>query len=212
MKGKDKEGGEGSLALVSGLILPGFGPLRGGGAVKTIDGAGVLGSRAPQFHLPAVDGRKYANGDFPHEVLVVMFICNHCPYVKAVEERLIKLGRLFREQASFLAISSNDPVRYPEDSFEAMHKIWSEKNYPFPYLFDKSQEAARRFGARCTPDVFVYDRERTLAYRGLIDDNWKDIAKVSRSYLRDALDALLRGERPDAIQEPSLGCSIKWTY
>lgn len=169
-----------------------------------------LGSSAPDFSLPATDGETYRLSDFEEApVLVVMFLCNHCPYVKAVIDRLIDLGRDYDEVA-FAAISSNDAKKYPADSFEKM-KAWAEeKNFSFPYLYDESQEVARNYGAVCTPDFFVYDENRELAYAGRLDDSWKDPAAVTREDLRAAIDALLDGRRPVKEQHPSMGCSIKW--
>lgn len=173
-----------------------------------------LGSNAPDFSLPATDGKTYALRDFDDaQVLVVMFICNHCPYVKAVIDRLIALGRDFQEQpVSLVAISSNDAENYPADSFENMKKWADELDFPFPYLYDESQEVARAFDAVCTPDFFVYDHARTLAYAGRLDDNWRDPARVTRQDLRLAITALLDGDRPDGEQRPSMGCSIKWKH
>jgi peroxiredoxin len=174
--------------------------------------AATAGTRCPDFRLPAVDGRSYARDDFARApVLVVMFICNHCPYVKAVEDRLIELNRQYAPRGvQVVGVCSNDAVNYPDDAFDRLAERWRQKGYGFPYLHDESQEVARAFGAVCTPDIFVYDRDRQLVYRGRIDDSWKDPSRVIRRELADALDALLAGGRPSAEQKPSLGCSIKW--
>jgi peroxiredoxin len=174
--------------------------------------AAELGAPCPPFRLPAVDGKTYAREDFAASpVLVVMFICNHCPYVKAVEDRLIDLARTHGPRgAQLVGVCSNDAATYPDDAFPNLAQRWREKNYGFPYLHDESQEVARAFGAVCTPDIFVYDRDRRLAYRGRIDDSWKDEAKVTQRELAAALDALLAGDRPSPQQRPSMGCSIKW--
>jgi len=174
--------------------------------------AAVAGAPCPDFQLPAVDGKTYARDDFSQApVLVVMFICNHCPYVKAVEDRFIALGREFGPRGvQLVGICANDAEGYPEDAFDKLAERWREKSYGFPYLHDEAQAVARAFGAVCTPDIFVYDRERRLAYRGRIDDSWKDPAKVTRRELAQALEALLAGQRPSSDQRPSLGCSIKW--
>lgn len=171
-----------------------------------------LGSPCPDFDLPAVEGRRYARQDFDGgAALVVMFICNHCPYVKAVEGRLIRLAREFEPRGvRFLAICSNDAESYPDDAFDQLAARWRERGYGFPYLHDEAQEVARAFGAVCTPDLFVYDRDRKLAYRGRLDDSWKDESLVRRRELADALEALLAGETPSTDQRPSMGCSIKW--
>jgi len=170
------------------------------------------GAPSPDFRLPAVDGKTYARDDFAAApVLVVMFICNHCPYVKAVEDRLIALHREYSPRGvAFVAICANDAVSYPDDAFDALAERWRSKGYGFPYLHDDSQDVARAFGAVCTPDIFVYDGQRRLAYRGRIDDSWKDPTKVTRRELAEALDALLAGRSPPADAKPTLGCSIKW--
>lgn len=172
-----------------------------------------LGSLCHDFSLPGTDGRTYtrdglkAKNGQPVQALLVMFICNHCPYVKAVEERLVKLGQEFSDRpVSIIAISSNDGAKYPEDSFEQM-KL---KNYPFPYLYDESQAVAAKFGAVCTPDFFLYDKEFKLAYRGRLDDSWKDASLVRSRDLAGAIESLLQGMRPTLEQRSSMGCSIKW--
>ena len=171
-----------------------------------------LGAACPDFRLPAVDGRTYARDDFADKaVLVVMFICNHCPYVKAVEGRIIALAREFEPRGvQVVAICSNDAESYPDDAFDKLAARWRERGYGFPYLHDEAQDVARAFGAVCTPDVFVYDRARRLAYRGRIDDSWKDESQVKRRELAEALTALATGGKPSAAQRPSRGCSIKW--
>jgi peroxiredoxin len=172
----------------------------------------ALGAPCPDFRLPAVDGRAYALADFADaRALVVMFICNHCPYVQAVEARLIRLAREYGPRGvQLVGICSNDAVEYPDDAFDKLAARWRERGYGFPYLHDEAQEVARAFAAVCTPDIFVYDADRRLAYRGRIDDAWKDESKVTRRELAAALDALLAGQRPSPEQRPSMGCSIKW--
>ena len=171
-----------------------------------------LGAPCPDFRLPAVDGRTYARDDFGGKaVLVVMFICNHCPYVKAVEDRLIRLARELEPRGvQFVAICSNDADSYPDDAFDKLAARWRERGYGFPYLHDEEQDVAHAFGAVCTPDIFVYDRDRRLAYRGRIDDSWKDESRVTRRELAEAVEALAAGQRPSREQRPSMGCSIKW--
>jgi len=177
-----------------------------------------LGAPCPSFQLPAVDGKTYARDDFAASpVLCVMFICNHCPYVKAVEDRIIRLARAFEGRGvRMVGICSNDAESYPDDGFDQLRARWRDKGYGFPYLYDEAQEVARAFGAVCTPDIFVYDRGkggdglRRLAYRGRIDDSWKDESKVTRPELAEALEALVSGRAPSAQQRPSMGCSIKW--
>jgi peroxiredoxin len=171
-----------------------------------------LGAACPNFSLPAVDGQTYARDDFAASpVLCVMFICNHCPYVKAVEDRLIRLAREVGPLGvQFVGICANDAAHYPDDGFDQLRARWREKGYGFPYLHDEAQDVARAFGAVCTPDIFVYGPDRKLAYRGRIDDSWKDESKVTRHELAQALNALLAGRPVPAPQRPSMGCSIKW--
>ncbi|CAN5659444.1 thioredoxin family protein [soil metagenome] len=174
----------------------------------------LLGTRCPDFDLPSTSGvsvtRKSASRDsseIPVDAFLVMFICNHCPYVKAIEERLVQLNEMFKSRSvSIVAISSNDAEKYGDDSFEKM-KL---KKYPFPYLFDESQEIAMAFGAVCTPDFFLYDRELRLKYRGRLDDSWQDESKVTTRDLAGAIESLLQGMQPNREQKPSMGCSLKW--
>ncbi|HZP43861.1 MAG TPA: thioredoxin family protein, partial [Candidatus Binatia bacterium] len=171
-----------------------------------------LGTPCPDFRLRSVDGRIFARDDFrTAPVLVVMFICNHCPYVQAVEDRIIALAREYGPRGvAFVGICSNDPTDYPDDSPPNLLRRWREKAYGFPYLVDESQEVARAFDAVCTPDIYVFDRERRLAYHGRIDDNWREPARVTRRELAAALDALLAGRPAPAEQHHTMGCSIKW--
>jgi peroxiredoxin len=173
-----------------------------------------IGTPCPPFALPGVDGKTYARDDFGRaDALVVMFICNHCPYVKAVEDRLIRLRQEYGPRGvQLVGVCANDAEGYPEDAFDKLGARWRERGYGFPYLHDEAQTVARAFGAVCTPDIFVYDADRRLAYRGRIDDSWKDESKVTRRELAAALDALLAGKRPSPEQRPSMGCSIKWRH
>lgn len=171
-----------------------------------------LGTPCPNFRLPSVDRKTFGLDDFREAAaLVVMFICNHCPYVQAVEDRIIQLHREYAPRGvQLVGICSNDPTDHPDDRPERLLARWREKDYGFPYLLDASQEVARAFHAVCTPDIFVFDRHCCLAYHGQIDDNWKEPTKVTRHDLRDALDALLAGRVPARDQTSSIGCSIKW--
>lgn len=171
-----------------------------------------LGAQCPDFNLPSVDGHQYKLSSFEQsKALVVMFICNHCPYVKAVEDRILKLAReLIPQGAAFIGICSNDPSEYEEDSAENLLRRWKEKEYPFPYLHDSTQAVAKSFDAVCTPDFFVYDQARKLVYRGRLDDNWKEAAKVTRRDLKSAIEKVLTDQPPLERQHPAMGCSIKW--
>ncbi|HEY1080575.1 MAG TPA: thioredoxin family protein, partial [Bdellovibrio sp.] len=133
------------------------------------------------------------------------------PYVQAIEDRLITLGNdLKKQNVPVIAICSNDDKSHPEDSFENLQKRAREKNYPFVYLHDKSQKVAHLFGAVCTPDYFVYDKNHKLAYRGRLDDSWKDASKVTRRELFEAVQVLLKDSKVSEEQTASMGCSIKW--
>ena len=169
-----------------------------------------LGSPCPDFRLPSVDGKTVARDEFrDRAALVVMFICNHCPYVQAVEDRIIQLRREWAPRGvQLVGICSNDPTDYPDDRPEKLLERWRAKDYGFPYLIDESQDVARAFGAVCTPDIYVFDRERRLAYHGRIDDNWKDAGKVTKRELAAALDAVLAGKTPATPQLNSIGCSL----
>ena len=157
-----------------------------------------IGASCPDFRLPATDGRTYSRDDFAGaKAFLVMFICNHCPYVKAIEDRLIALGRSYAGQAvKIVAICANDAENYPADSFPELKKRAEEKGYPFPYLYDESQAVARSFGAVCTPDFFLYDGAMKLSYRGRLDDSWKEPENVKSEELRAAIDALIAGRKP----------------
>jgi peroxiredoxin len=172
----------------------------------------ALGTPCPDFRLPSVEGETVARDDFAAApALVVMFICNHCPYVQAIEDRLVALVREYGPKGvRFVGICSNDPTGYPDDAPPKLRARARAKGYGFPYLVDETQEVARAFGAVCTPDLYVYDRERRLAYHGRLDDDWKSPRNVRRRDLAAALDALLAGRAPARDQLHSIGCSIKW--
>lgn len=168
---------------------------------------------APDFDLPGIDGRRwrYADAAGPSG-LVVAFICNHCPYVQAVADRIVREARALREAGvGFVAINSNDAAAYPDDSFEGMQAFARKHGFDFPYLHDETQAAARAYGAVCTPDFFGFDRERRLQYRGRLDASGKQPAAPDTK--RELYEAMLQvartGVGPDP-QNPSIGCSIKW--
>jgi peroxiredoxin len=170
------------------------------------------GTPAPPFSLPGVDGKDYSLASFADAaVLVVVFTCNHCPYARAVEDRLTQLQRDYQSKGVRLcAINPNDAEAYPDDAMPAMVARATEKGFNFPYLRDESQAVARAYDAACTPDIFVFDRQRKLVYNGRLDDNWQDDTKVRYQDLRTVLDATLAGTAPDLKSVPSMGCSIKW--
>lgn len=179
------------------------------------DGQLALGQPAPPFDLPGTDGKTYSLEDFRGKAraLAVIFSCNHCPYAIMSEDRMIALGKEYRDKGvQFILICSNDEVTYPQDSFENMKKRARGKGYPFPYLRDEPQTLAHAYGAKVTPHVFLFDSDLKLCYRGAIDDNINNPNAVKRHYLRDAIEALLAG-KPGEIETDrtrAVGCSIKW--
>lgn len=174
-----------------------------------------LGTPAPDFALPdTVSGRTVSLADVRGEgATVVMFICNHCPYVKHVNGELVNLANDYRARGvGFVAISANDVDSHPEDSPEKMKQVAAEQGYPFPYLYDETQETAKAYDAACTPDFFVFDADLKCAYRGRLDDSTPgNDEPVTGADLRAALDSILDGEIiPEDAQTPSQGCNIKW--
>ena len=172
-----------------------------------------LGTSAPGFQLPDSTGRLVSKDDFAGSpTLLVMFLCNHCPYVKHVAEEVVRVAREYQARGvAVVAISSNDVAAYPQDGPEAMRAEKARVGYPFPYLFDETQEVAKAYRAACTPDLFLFDAQQMLVYRGQLDDSrpGKDVP-VTGEDLRRALDAVLAGGTVDARQKASIGCNIKW--
>jgi len=172
-----------------------------------------LGTSAPSFSLPDVSGKTVSIADFQKApALLVMFICNHCPYVKHVQSGLAQLARDYQARgAAIVAISSNDVTSHPDDSPARMAVEAKEAGYTFPYLYDESQAVARSYQAACTPDFFLFDREKRLVYRGQLDDSRPgNGVPVTGKDLRAALDAVLAGKPVATEQKPSIGCNIKW--
>ena len=173
-----------------------------------------LGSEAPPFALPdTVTGKTIQLEDVASDkATVVMFICNHCPYVIHVNDEIVRVaGDYIPHGVSFIAISSNDAENYPEDGPERMKQVAQKVKYPFPYLYDESQNVARAFDAACTPDFYVFDKDLKLAYRGRLDDSRpKSGTPLTGRDLRNALDAIINGEPVTEKQYPSGGCNIKW--
>jgi peroxiredoxin len=172
-----------------------------------------FGWQAPAFRLLATDGKTYTLDELrgPKGTLIV-FICNHCPYVQAILDRLIRDAKdLAALGVATVAISSNDVSTYPEDSFERMAEVAAAHGFPFPYLYDESQDVARRFGAVCTPDFFGFDADLGLQYRGRLDASGKNPApRGARRDLFEAMQAVVATGRGPEDQVPSVGCSIKW--
>lgn len=172
-----------------------------------------FGLQAPDFSLPGVDGRVWTRDEcMGDKGLLVMFICNHCPYVIAVRERIVRDARdLARLGVNSVAIMSNDPADYPEDSFDNMQKVARHFDFPFPYLWDETQKVAKAYGAVCTPDFFGYNREAALQYRGRLDESRKETASADvRRDLFEAMKQVAETGQGPAEQIPSMGCSIKW--
>lgn len=172
-----------------------------------------LGTAAPDFTLPNIDGSMKTLADVAGtKGTLVMFICNHCPFVKHVAGQLAELGRDYLPKGiGFVAISSNDVATHPADSPEQMVREAEDRGYPFPYLYDETQEVAKAYRAACTPDFFLYDSSRRLVYRGQLDSSRPDSGiPVTGADLRAAIDAVLAGKPPAAEQRPSLGCNVKW--
>jgi len=172
-----------------------------------------FGAPAIDFELPGVDGKVWTLAQCRGEKgLLVMFICNHCPYVKAIRDRLVRDTReLMACGINSVAIMANDPTEYPEDTFENMQKVAKQENFPFPYLLDASQAIAKAYGAVCTPDFFGYNADMQLQYRGRLDASRKEAAAADvRRDLFEAMQQVARTGAGPREQIPSMGCSIKW--
>jgi peroxiredoxin len=168
--------------------------------------------KATDFDLPGVDGRRHslASARGP-KGLLVMFICNHCPYVKAVIDRIVRDCRdLAAQGVGSIAVMSNDPTDYPEDSFDNMRRVAREKGFPFPYVLDETQQVARAYGAACTPDFFGFDADLDLQYRGRLDASRREAAPDARRELYEAMLQVARTGTAPKEQIASIGCSIKW--
>lgn len=171
-----------------------------------------LGTPSIPFTLPDPDGNTHSLQDYAdRKVLVIIFMCNHCPYIKAIQERLIALQASYTpNEVQLIGINANDWENYPDDSPEAMAQTIKDWDINFPYLYDESQETAKAYQAQCTPDIYVFDKDRKLAYHGRIDDSWQEAEKVTKEELKNAIDALLAENPVSSDQHHSIGCSIKW--
>jgi peroxiredoxin len=172
-----------------------------------------LGTAAPEFQLPDPNGKHFSLASFKDKpALLVMFICNHCPYVKHVRSGLAQLANDYQPRGvGIVAISSNDVANYPDDSPAKMAEEAKNAGYTFPYLYDATQAVAKAYHAACTPDFFLFDRGRRLVYRGQLDASRPGNGiPVTGKDLRTALDAVLAGKAPSLLQTPSMGCNIKW--
>ena len=171
-----------------------------------------IGDLLPLFrNLPGVDGKDYSTGDFKNDILVIVFSCNHCPYVQAYEDRMIAFQRAYgSKRVQLVAINSNDQENYPDDSFGKMIERAGKRSFNFIYLRDEDQSVADSFGATHTPQFFVFDKGRKLCYLGKMDDNWKEPEHVKETYLENAVDALIAGKEVKVTETYSIGCTIKW--
>jgi peroxiredoxin len=172
-----------------------------------------LGTKAPDFSLPDVNGKTASLSDFSKApACLVIFMCNHCPYVKHVAPELARLARDYQAKGlAVVGINSNDVVSHPDDSPEQMFREAKSRGYTFPYLFDATQKVAKAYKAACTPDFFVFDKNKKLVYRGQLDASRPESGiPVTGKDLRAALDAVLAGNPVAAEQHPSIGCNIKW--
>lgn len=171
-----------------------------------------IGSSAPDFNLPGVDGKKYSLASFADKkALIVIFSCNHCPYVQAYEGRIRQIQSDYATKGVLVvAINSNEDTAYPEDSFENMKNRAAEQKFNFKYLRDEDQSVAHTYDATHTPEIFLFDKDRKLAFHGKIDDNWQEPNKVQNHYLKNALDELLEGKVISVPETFTIGCTIKW--
>lgn len=181
--------------------------------VRTASTMMPLGTSAPNFSLPETEGGTVSLADFPAgKPLLVIFLCNHCPYVKHVAEQLKQLtDEYLQHGVRVVGINSNDVDAYPDDNFDAMKAEKASRGYAFPYALDADQSVAIAYGAACTPDFFLFDGDRKLVYRGQLDDSRpKTDLPVTGADLRAALDETLHGRSPAEAQKPAIGCNIKW--
>jgi len=172
-----------------------------------------LGTKAPDFNLPDTEGKFVSLPDFKDSpALLVVFMCNHCPFVKHIIDELVKLIKQYQQKGvAAVGINSNDVEHFPEDRPEMMAKLAVEKGFSFPYLYDETQQVAKLYMAACTPDFFLFDKDRNLVYRGQMDDSRPgNNEPIDGKDLRYAIDAVLKGQAIAKEQKPSMGCNIKW--
>ncbi len=171
-----------------------------------------FGSKAPSFKLPGVDGKSYSLLDFKEKkAIAIIFSCNHCPYVKAWEDRMVEIQSDYASKGfQLVAINSNETKNFPEDDFSHMIQRAKEKGFNFPYLRDDDQSVVNAYGASKTPEVFLFDQNLALRYHGAIDDNYQDPTKVQKKYLRKAIENILAGAKVETPDTLPVGCSVKW--
>ena len=169
------------------------------------------GDQAPDFELMGIDDKKHSLSDYKDaQGVLIIFMCNHCPYVKAKVEAIKEIHQKFKDKIGIVGINSNDPIKYPDDSFESMKEVASEKGIEFDYLVDETQEIAKKYGAMCTPDPFLFNKEGKLVFHGRIDNAMKPEDTATEKTMINNIEKLLSGEKIEKDFDPSIGCSIKW--
>ena len=168
------------------------------------------GDNAPEFNLKGIDDQMHSLNDYSKKGLLVIFMCNHCPFVKAKIEAIKELHGKFKDDISIVGINSNDSVKYPDDDFESMKAVAKEKGLEIDYLVDETQEIAKKYGAVCTPDPFLFDSDKKLIFHGRIDDAMNPEAEVSEKVMINNIQKFLEGQKIEKDFDPSIGCSIKW--
>ena len=168
------------------------------------------GDSAPEFNLKGIDDQMHSLNDYSKKGLLVIFMCNHCPFVKAKIEAIKELHNKFKDDISIVGINSNDSVKYPDDDFDSMKTVAKEKGLEIDYLVDETQEIAKKYGAVCTPDPFLFDSEKKLIFHGRIDDAMNPEAEVSEKVMINNIQKFLEGQKIEKDFDPSIGCSIKW--
>jgi len=171
----------------------------------------ILGSELPYFNLIGTDRKLYSPNNFTKDkIIIIIFSCNHCPYVQAYEKRIIKIQSDYRDHLQIISINSNDANAYPEDSFENMKNRSETIGFNFPYLHDEDQSVAKLFDATHTPEIFLFDEKRKLRFHGKIDDNWQDENSVNSHYLRNAIEEIVENKEVSVPETFTIGCTIKW--
>ena len=168
------------------------------------------GDKAPEFNLLGIDDKKHSLSEFKENAMLVIFMCNHCPYVQAKTNAMNEIYEKFKGKIAMIGINSNDPTNYPDDSFENMKKFAKEKSIRFTYLVDETQQIAKKYGAVCTPDPFLFDKERRLVFHGKIDNAMKPEDKPTEKTMILNIEKVLSGMKVEKDFDPSMGCSIKW--
>ena len=168
------------------------------------------GDTAPDFSLKGIDDEMHSLNDYSKKGLLVIFMCNHCPFVKAKVEAIKEIHNRFKDDISIVGINSNDSVKYPDDDFQSMKDVAEEKGLQIDYLVDETQDIAKKYGAVCTPDPFLFDSEKKLVFHGRIDDAMNQEAEVTEKVMINNIEKFLNGQKIEKDLDPSIGCSIKW--